>query len=223
MISFTAYVLYTGVSLMIQMLTCTKFITGNNGEAKYFLNADFSIQCYNNDENNYWTFFALSLTCCVFYGLGYPAIQLILLHHNRKYLYYDEEENMKRNKTLRQEDEFIVRRHRAVKKRLEVRMANITQIRTILRLLIYYGVLYCGILLFLNNIYNSNPNVLDLSIIQMLCGIFICFAGINSLQATIYGILGQYLKLNFVSSFMFFVTCWNVSNTLGCKHGPLLS
>merc|ERR1712072_1441807 len=88
-----------------------------------------------------------------------------------------EEENMKRNKTLRQEDEFIVRRHRAVKKRLGATYSKYNpdsyyfEIVDLLRRFIL-----CGILLFLNNIYNSNPNVLDLSIIQILCGIFICFA-----------------------------------------------
>ena len=227
MISFTAYVLYTGVlTRMIQMLTCTKFITGNNGEAKYFLNADFSIQCYNNDENNYWTFFALSLTCCVFYGLGYPAVQLILLHHNRKYLYYDEEENMKRNKTLRQEDEFIVRRHRAVKKRLGATYSKYNpdsyyfEIVDLLRRFIL-----CGILLFLNNIYNSNPNVLDLSIIQMLCGIFICFAWVLAIayKRPYTAYWDNILSLTLSAHLCFLLLVGMCLTLWDAKHGPLLS
>jgi hypothetical protein len=175
LINFTAYILYAGIGTRVfQILKCTKFIIGTGNVAKYLLSADFSVACYDN-ASYYWYYVSLGIFCFVTYIIGYPAVQMMLLHHNRKYLYYHNESNNK-HQTTHYGGDFAERRHRAVKKRLGAAYLDYSQN-------LYYfdtldllrRLLLCGVLSLLNDVYNTNIEIVDTSGVQIMIGIFISF------------------------------------------------
>ena len=87
------------------MLKCTKL--GAGVSATHILNEDVSIICYSS-KSNHLAFMSISIVCIVFYLIGFPAISMTILYHNRKFLY--EPHWHRRHSSVR------MRMHRAVKK-----------------------------------------------------------------------------------------------------------
>jgi hypothetical protein len=84
--------LYAGVGTRIfQLYKCIDV------QGTWYLEADYSIVCFTQ---SYYTDVVISIICLIFYVIGIPAFQLLVMCKNRKNLYKDEAEDPVVNKLL---------------------------------------------------------------------------------------------------------------------------
>ena len=95
MLSLLSFALYTGISTRIfRLFKCREI------QHAWYLTADYTVKCREGEWNAYAAFGVLFI---ILYVIGIPAVQFYLLYANRKNLYADSCEDLKKQHIVQKE------------------------------------------------------------------------------------------------------------------------